>query len=165
VLIGGLGVFEFGYNEEVNACARSTWAKIVGHWGRNMARIRVGEKGMRQYIIYIKSSISIKEDICLKYQRRNRTQNPALLFTTRLTTCNHKLRHFIRSIQRLLLIRNLARGTTIARRNIKRWISHEEIPRSKEQCHWFCRHDGEVFGGREMGDAKGVPEDDIGVVD
>jgi hypothetical protein len=91
---------------------------------------------------------------------------PTLLFTTRrLPTSNHQFRHLIRSIQHLLLISNLARSATIARRYIQRWIPGEEIPWSEQQCHGFCGHDGEIFRGGEMRDAKCVPEDDVGVVD
>lgn len=100
-----------------------------------------------------------------QYQRRTQTKNPTLLFTTRLPARNHQLRHLIRSIQYLLLVRHLARRTAIARRDIQGRIAREEIPRSKEQRHGFCRHDGEVLRGGEMRDAERVPEDDVGVVD
>lgn len=39
------------------------------------------------------------------------------------------------------------------------------MSRAQQQRHGLRRHDGEVFGGREVRDAKGVPEDDVGVVD
>jgi hypothetical protein len=93
-------------------------------------------------------------------------KNPTLLFTTRcLPARNHQRRHLIRRIQHPLLIRHLARRTAIARRDIQCRIAREEIPGSEEQRHGFCRHDGEVFGGGEVRDAEGVPEDDVGIVD
>jgi hypothetical protein len=88
-----------------------------------------------------------------------------LLLTTRFPTSDNQLRHLIRSIQYLLLIRNLARRTAIARWDVESWVPRKEIPWSQQQCHGFCRHDREVLGGREMRDAKCVPEDNVGIVD
>jgi hypothetical protein len=89
----------------------------------------------------------------------------ALRFTTlRLTSRNNQLRHFIRSIKNLPLIRNLTRGTAITRRDIERRILGKEIPRSKQQRHGFCRHDGKVLRRWEMRDAECMPEDNIRIL-
>ena len=60
--------------------------------------------------------------------------------------------------------RNLRRSSSEARRNIQCRVPSEEVPRTKKQRHRFRRHDGEIFRGREMGQTKGVPQDDIGIV-
>lgn len=59
----------------------------------------------------------------------------------------------------------LTRRHRITRRYIQRRIPGEEIPRPEEQCHRLGGHDGKVFRRGEVGDAKGVPEDDVGVFD
>lgn len=64
-----------------------------------------------------------------------------------------------------LLRRNLTGCRTIRRRHIQCRILEEEIPWSQQQRHRLRRHNRIVFRGREMRDAKGVPEHDIGVVD
>ena len=51
------------------------------------------------------------------------------------------------------------RRTGITRRDVQCRIPLEEVPRSEEERHGFGGHDRVVFGGGEMGDAKGVPED------
>jgi hypothetical protein len=141
----------------------------VGWWGKYTQiyeLILMGERGRDVWTSCNVYHFLKKEDIFKKqYQRRNPTQNPTLLFTTRLTARNHQFRHLIRSIQHLLLVRHLARRTAVARRDIQGRVAREEIPRSEEQGHGFCRHDGEVFRGGEMRDAERVPEDDVGVVD
>lgn len=88
-----------------------------------------------------------------------------LLFTTRISTSNHQLRHLIRSIKYLSLPRNLTRRAAIARWHIQRWVLGEEIPRSQQQSHRFRWHYGEILWGWEMSDAECVPEHDVGIVD
>ena len=58
---------------------------------------------------------------------------------------------------------HLTRYTTITRRNVQRRILQEKVPRSQEQCHGLGRHDGEIFGCGEMGQAKSMPEHDVRV--
>lgn len=72
----------------------------------------------------------------------------------------------VSSVQNTLLAgENLARGAGIAGRNIHHRVAGEEVSRAEEKHHRLGRHDGEVLGGREVGHAKGVPEDNVGVVD
>ena len=58
---------------------------------------------------------------------------------------------------------NTTRHTAIARRHIETRVPREEVPGSQKQCHWLCRHDGEVLGRGKVRDTKRVPEDNVGV--
>ncbi len=53
----------------------------------------------------------------------------------------------------------------IIRRHIQRRIPHKEIPRPQQHSHWLRRHDGKVFRCREMRQSKGMPQDDVFIVD
>jgi len=53
----------------------------------------------------------------------------------------------------------------VAWRNIQGRVAVKEVPWSEQQRHRFCRHNGEVLRGREVGDSEGMPEDNIGVFD
>jgi hypothetical protein len=61
--------------------------------------------------------------------------------------------------------RNVTRRPRKARRDIQGRIPEEEMARPQQQRHGLGGHDGEVLRGREMGEAEGVPEDDVGVGD
>lgn len=56
---------------------------------------------------------------------------------------------------------DLARGTCIAGGNIQRGVSQEEVAWSQQQRHGLRRHDGEIFRGWEMSQAKGVPQNNV----
>lgn len=60
---------------------------------------------------------------------------------------------------------NLTRRPRKTRRHIQRGIFSEEIPGPQQQGHGLRGHDGVILRAGEMGDAKGVPEDDVGVGD
>ena len=60
---------------------------------------------------------------------------------------------------------NLSRRAGMARRDIQSRVPLEEVSRTQEQSHGLGGHNGEVFWRGEVGDAKGVPQDDIFVVD
>lgn len=71
----------------------------------------------------------------------------------------------IRMATPLLARRHLARRHSVTRRHIEGGIAQEEIARPQQQGHRLDGHDGVVLGGGEVGDAKGVPEHDVGVGD
>ena len=56
---------------------------------------------------------------------------------------------------------DLARRPCIAGGHIERRVSQEEVAWSQQQRHGLCRHDGEILGSREVSQAKGVPEDNV----
>ena len=64
-----------------------------------------------------------------------------------------------------LLRRRLTRRLSKRGRDVEGRVAEEEVARSEVQRHWLGRHDGVVFRGREVGDAEGMPEDDVGVLD
>ena len=51
------------------------------------------------------------------------------------------------------------------RRDIQRGIAGEKVARPQQQRHGLGRHDGKIFRRGKVGDAKGVPEHQVGVVD
>jgi hypothetical protein len=55
------------------------------------------------------------------------------------------------------------RHTAIARPHIQTRIPREEISWSQQQRHRLCRHDRKVFWRREVRDAEGMPEYDVGI--
>lgn len=60
---------------------------------------------------------------------------------------------------------DLARSTSITGRHIKRRVAEEEVSRPQQQSHGLGGHDGEILGGREVGQSESVPEDNVLVVD
>jgi hypothetical protein len=64
-----------------------------------------------------------------------------------------------------LLTRHTTRRTAITRRDVERRVLGKEVARAQQQRHGLGRHDGEVFGGGEVRDAEGVPENDVFVGD
>lgn len=60
---------------------------------------------------------------------------------------------------------NLGRGAGVAGRHVEGRVPQEEVARPQQQGHRFGGHDGEVLGGREMGETESMPEDDVLVVD
>jgi hypothetical protein len=53
--------------------------------------------------------------------------------------------------------------TAVAGWNVKAWVPSEKVARPEQQCHRLSRHDWEIFWTWEMGDAKGVPENNVRV--
>lgn len=60
---------------------------------------------------------------------------------------------------------NLARCAGVAGRHIHAWVLSEEVSGAQEHCHGLCGHDGVVLWCWEMGEAEGVPEHYVSVVE
>lgn len=61
--------------------------------------------------------------------------------------------------------RHLAGRARVARRNVHDGVVLEKVARLEQQCDGLDGHDGEILGRRDVYDAKGVPQDNVGVVD
>lgn len=53
--------------------------------------------------------------------------------------------------------------TAVTRRYIQAGVAGEKVARPQQQAHRLSRHDGKVLRAGEVSEAKGMPEDDIGV--
>lgn len=112
-----------------------------------------------------------------KYQRcaiRFRPQNNTSSISepkpaTHTPPPHHQLNRHARLIlpphQSLPPLQDLTRRPCKTRHNIQRRIFGKEVSRSQQQRHGLGGHDGKVLRGGEMDDAKGVPEDNVGLGD
>lgn len=77
-----------------------------------------------------------------------------------------QLAQLIRRIVHALAFRQqLARRACIAGGHIQHRVSGKEVARAQQQRHGLDRHDRKILGRGKVGDAKGVPNYDVGVVD
>lgn len=59
----------------------------------------------------------------------------------------------------------MAGSDGVAGRDVEDRAVGEEVARSQQQRHGLHGHEGEVLGGWDVSDTKGVPQDNVGVGD
>lgn len=109
--------------------------------------------------------------IAILTARRHRTASTITRPTNPFTI--HSFRHLKsqlaqlirRIVHALAFSQQLARRACIAGGHIQHRVSGKEVAWAQQQRHGLDRHNREILGRGEVGDAKGVPNNDVGVVD